>query len=142
MVAGKYKSKIGYLCCTSAMKKSLLILLLCAYSLSTMGVGFGEFYCCGKLKSTFIALAAGNKEKCSKEGCCKTKYQFFKVKDNHLASADIHLPAKHFTALHFYTPVFVPVFFVQPPVPANQSHAPPLYDDNLPLYLTNNVFRI
>lgn len=124
------------------MKKLILILLICAYSLSTMGVGFGEFYCCGKLKSKFISLADTNKEKCTKEGCCKTKYQFFKLKDNHLASADIHLPAKHFTALYFYTPAYIPVVFTQQTVSANRSHAPPLYDDDKPLYLSNCVFRI
>ena len=124
------------------MKKLILILLICAYSLSTMGVGFGEFYCCGKLKSKFISLADTNKKECTKEGCCKTKYQFFKLKDNHLASADIHLPAKQFTALYFYTPAYTPVLFAQQTVFTNRSHAPPLYDDDGPLYLSNCVFRI
>lgn len=124
------------------MKKILLILLICAYALSTMGVGLGEFYCCGKLKDKFISLADTNKKECTKEGCCKTKYQFFKVKDNHLASADIHLPAKHFTVLYFYAPAYTPVSFVQQTAPAHRSHAPPQYDDNKPLYLSNCIFRI
>ncbi|TKK70179.1 hypothetical protein FC093_05365 [Ilyomonas limi] len=124
------------------MKRIFLILLICAYAVSTMGVGFGEFYCCGKLKSKFITLADNNKEKCTKEGCCKTKYQFLKLKDNHVASADIYLPAKHFAALHFYAPAFITLSPERPSVPTNRSHAPPLYDDGLPLYLSNCIFRI
>ena len=124
------------------MKKLSLILLICAYALSTMGVGFKEFYCCGKLKSVLVTLADNNKQQCTKEGCCKTKYQFLKLKDNHLASADIHLAAKYFTVLHYYTPAYNIIALPQQIVHANRSHAPPLYDDNLPLYLSNCVFRI
>src|SRR6476661_2308717 len=95
------------------MKKFFLILLICAYSLSTMGVGFKEFYCCRKLKSVLVSIEGNSKQQCTKEGCCKTKYQFFKLDDNHLASADIHFPAKHFIALPFYNPAYHIVSFAQ-----------------------------
>jgi hypothetical protein len=124
------------------MKKIFLILLICAYALSTMGVGLKEFYCCGKLKSKFITLTGNNKADCTTEGCCKTKHQFLKLKDNHLASADIYLPTKHFVTLPLYTPAYNILSFAQQAVHINGSHAPPLYDDNLPLYLSNCVFRI
>jgi hypothetical protein len=107
-----------------------------------MGVGFKEFYCCGKLKSVLVALTDNNKQQCTKEGCCKTKYQFLKLNDNHLASTDIYLPAKYFTALHLYIPDYNVITFAQQTVRNNRSHAPPLYDDGLPLYLSNCVFRI
>ena len=124
------------------MKKIFLILLICAYTLSTMGVGLKEFYCCGKLKSKFITLTGNNKADCTTEGCCKTKHQFLKLTDNHLASADIYLPAKHFAAVAFYTPAYHILSFAQQAVHTHNSHAPPLYDDDLPLYLSNSVFRI
>jgi len=124
------------------MKKIFLILLICAYALSTVGVGFKEFYCCGKLKSTFIALTDNSKANCTMDGCCKTKYQFLKLKDNHLASADIYMPVKHFAALPFHTTTYNIISFAQQAAHINGSHAPPLYDDDLPLYLSNCVFRI
>jgi hypothetical protein len=123
------------------MKKIFLILLICAYTLSTMGVGLKEFYCCGKLKSKFITLTGNNKADCTTEGCCKTKHQFLKLNDNHFASADIYRPAVHFAVLSFYTPAYHITSFTQQVENANGSHAPPLYD-NLPIYLSNCVFRI
>ena len=124
------------------MKKIVLILLICADALSTMGVGFKEFYCCGKLKSVLVSIADTNKQACTKEGCCKTKYQFLKLNNNHVASVDVSLPAKYFAVLHLYTPVFNSVLFTPQSVQANDSHAPPLYGDDLPIYLSNCVFRI
>jgi hypothetical protein len=124
------------------MKKIFLILLICAYALSTMGVGFKEFYCCGKLKSKFITLTGNKKADCTTEGCCTTKHQFLKLKDNHLASTDIYFPAKHFAVLSFYTPAYYIASFAQQAVHTNGSHAPPLYGNDLPLYLSNCVFRI
>jgi hypothetical protein len=124
------------------MKKIFLILLICAYALSTMGVGLKEFYCCGKLKSKFITLTGNSKTDCTAEGCCKTKHQFLKLNDNHLAGADIYLPAKHFIALPFYTPAYNLLSFAQQTAHINGSHAPPVYDKDLPLYLSNCVFRI
>src|SRR4051794_7936713 len=121
------------------MKKIFLILLICAYALSTMGVGLKEFYCCGKLKTKFLTLTGNNKADCTMEGCCKTKHQFLKLKDNHLASADIYLPAKHFATLPFFTSVNLTDSFAQQAVHTNRSHGPPLYDDDLPLYLSNCV---
>ena len=89
-----------------------------------------------------LAIIQGTIEQCTKEGCCKTKYQFIKLNDNHLASADIHLSAKLFTALYLYTPAYNAISFAQQIVHTNQNHAPPLYDDDLPLYLSNCVFRV
>lgn len=124
------------------MKRILLILLICAYSLSTVGVGFKEFYCCGKLKAVLITLDNSNKQGCTKEGCCKTRQQFLKLQDNHIASANVFLPANHLAVLHCYTPAFNTTSFNQQSVQANHTHAPLLYDDDLPIYLSNCVFRI
>ncbi len=128
------------------MKKFALILLICIYSLSTVGFSLKEFYCCGKLKSVTVALAQDTKQKCSKgdekSGCCNNKYQSFKVKDKHFAVSDLKIPAKHFTDLTLFTPVFQQISFAsQQSATANKSHAPPLHT-SVPIYIYNCVFRI
>ncbi len=54
-----------------------------------------------------VAIADDAKDKCgkgnTKDGCCKTKYQYFKVKDSHLVTADLTTPEKLFTDLHTLT---------------------------------------
>src|SRR5688572_10806484 len=94
------------------MKKISLILLICIYSLSSFGVSFKEFYCCGKLKSISVSVLPDAKNNCNKdrtdEGCCKTKYQYFKVEDKHLTVAVADVPSK----FSFEAVPFIPSFFV------------------------------
>lgn len=128
------------------MKKIVLILLISIYSLSTFGVSLKEFYCCGKLKSVTLTLANEGKEKCgkgdSKNGCCKTKIQSFKVKDSHLAAAHLATPLKYYTELYNFTTSLQPVAFANCEAEVtNGSHAPPLYR-GVPVYISNCVFRI
>lgn len=128
------------------MKKFALILLICSYSLSTVGFSLKEFYCCGKFKSVAVALAPDTKQKCSKgdekSGCCKTKYQYFKVKDNHLASAHVATPLNCFSELHTIVPSYQSISFVTLEIDViNGNHAPPLHT-GVPIYLSNCVFRI
>ncbi|MEJ7678313.1 MAG: hypothetical protein WKG06_10720 [Segetibacter sp.] len=81
-----------------------------------MGFSFKQFYCCGKLKSTTFSLVQQDKNECGKgnekNGCCDNKYQFFKVKDNHITADEVHSPVKHFVDLHIYTPSFQGISFV------------------------------
>lgn len=126
------------------MKRTVLILLTCIYSLSTFGVSLKQFYCCGKLKSVTISLAKDCRDKCSKgdndDNCCKTKYQFFKVKDKHFASAQ--LAVKHYASPISFKPSYQNVFFVSEPVNIiNGRHTPPLYS-GVPIYISNCVFRV
>lgn len=129
------------------MKKAALILLLSLYTLSVAGIGIKQFYCCGKLKSTSISFTREAKEKCKngdeKSDCCKTKYQTFKVKDSHIAAADISSPAKHFTDVHLITPSFdiITALVTGPVNHTNESHAPPLHH-GVPIYILNCVYRI
>lgn len=92
------------------MKKAAIILLICVYSLATMGFSLKQFYCCGKLKSVTFSLLQEAKDKCGngddKTGCCDSKFQFFKVKDNHISADQADFPFKHFIDLHLYTPSF------------------------------------
>ena len=128
------------------MKRTALLLLICIYSLSTFGVSLKEFYCCGKLKSVTVTLQEYENQKCNKRddknGCCKTKFQFYKVTDKHFGSNILTGPVKHFTELPLFTTyiqIISPV--VQQAEIANSNHAPPLYN-GVPAYISNCVFRI
>ncbi|MEJ7768459.1 MAG: hypothetical protein WKF89_11655 [Chitinophagaceae bacterium] len=127
------------------MKKIVLILLICSYSLATMGFSLKEFYCCGKLKSVTVELTPNKKQTCNKgdgSGCCDNKYQFYKVKDNHLSGKAVDIPLKYFTDLDLFTSVIQSISFsIQEIDVMNGSHAPPLYT-GVPIYLSNCVFRI
>ena len=127
------------------MKKIAAILLLSIYSLTTLGIGIRQFYCCGKLKSTNITLLQETKEKCNNadgmKGCCKTKFKSLKVKDNHVAGNSNTPLIKHFTDLDIPTPVFeLKAVVNEPAVVANISHAPP--GKNIPLYIFHCTYRI
>ena len=128
------------------MKKVVLILLICSYSLATMGFSLKEFYCCGKLKSVTIELTPNRKQTCSKgnekSDCCDNKYQFFKVKDSHVASKDVNNSLKYFTDLNLFTPTFQKILFSSSKIfVANRSNAPPIHS-GVSTYLFNCVFRI
>lgn len=128
------------------MKKISLILLTAIYSLSTLGIGVKQFYCCGKLKSTDITFVQkDSKDKCGKGsmgGCCQTKFKSLKVKDTHIAADGISNPVKHFTNLHLFAPSFGVTVLANEPTPiANSSHAPPAHY-GIPVYILNCNFRI
>lgn len=128
------------------MKRLCVILLLCFYSLATMGFGLKQFYCCGKLKSVTLLLVHEAKDNCGKgddkSGCCDHKYQFFKVKDNHVSACRADFPVKHFVDLPLYTPSFHDISFVsQKTTTAYKSNAPPIHRGNT-IYLYHCVFRI
>lgn len=128
------------------MKKISLILLIAIYSLSTLGIGVKQFYCCGKLKSTDITFVQkDSKDKCGKGsmgGCCQTKFKSLKVKDTHIAADDIGNPVKHFADLHLFTPSFELIALANEPINiANPSHAPPTHH-GIPVYILNCNFRI
>jgi len=127
------------------MKKVALILLICSYSLATMGFSLKEFYCCGKLKSVTVELTPNKKQTCNKgdgSGCCDYKYKFYKVKDNHLSGKAIDISLKYFTDLDLFTSEVQSISFVTQEIDViNGSHAPPLYT-GVPIYISNCVFRI
>ena len=128
------------------MKKIALIFLISIYTLSVLGIGIRQFYCCGKLKSTSITLILEVKEKCGKsdamKGCCKTKFKNFKIKDSHVAADEIAGFVKHFTELHLSIPSFeIKALANEPIVVANTSHAPP-ERHAVPIYILHCAYRI
>ena len=129
------------------MKKIILILLICSYSLATMGFSLKEFYCCGKLKTVSLAIETTTTEKCSKgdstsDDCCQTKYQFFKVKDNHVSAAKTILQGSFVSILDTQFPALQDgSFSCIKENTSYQSNAPPLHN-GVPVYLSNCVFII
>lgn len=128
------------------MKKAGLILLICIYSLVTMGFSLKQFYCCGKFKSATFSLMQASQKNCSegdgKAGCCDTKYKFFKVKDKHITAEKVKSLVPTFVELLFVSPSFQEFSFTNyQPVIAHSSHAPPLRT-GIPSYIYNCVFRI
>ena len=128
------------------MKKVIAILLFSIYSVSTLGVNLKSFYCCGKLKSVTVSVTQDQQQKYAKNDgmndCCKTKYQFYKVKDNHVAADVINTPVLHFINLHLFTSSFEVLNYPSEEVyVAYQSNAPPLFH-TVPDYIFNCVFRI
>ena len=122
------------------MKKAGIILLLSIYSLSILGVNLKKFYCCGKLKSVTVTIGRETANR-TDDGCCKTRYQSFKVKDHHVNTAVVSLPQKNCIDL---LPV-LSFFEVQPESlkidRTNSSHDPP-GKQTTPSYILNRIFRI
>ena len=114
------------------MKKITVILLIGIYTLSTLGIGINQFYCCGKLKSTDITFVQSPKEKCvngnAMSGCCKTEFKSLQIKDTYISADAITAPAKHFTDLHIFTPSFNLLSIAYAPATiTHTSNAPPLH---------------
>ena len=128
------------------VKRFILILLISIYTTATVGVGVRSFYCCNKLQSVNIVFTNATKEKCGMANatgsCCKFKYQFFKVKDSHVAFEEISSPAKYFAHLPIFFPSFQVTIFAPTQISAaHRSHAPPIHSGT-PLYLFNCIYRI
>ena len=121
------------------MKKATLIFLILIYTFSTTGVAVKADYCCNDLKSVQLVLADGAKDK---DGCCKVKYQTFKIKDAHAAADVLVAPALHFTFIHtLYSCFQLNDLVYKITDHFADIHAPPLYQTT-PVYIFNCVFRI
>lgn len=128
------------------MKKITVILLLSIYSVSTLGLSLKSFYCCGNLKTVTVSFSQDEQQEFAKDNgirdCCKTKYQFFKVKDNHVAGDVINIPALYFSYSHLFTPSLPVINNPSEQINiANKSNAPPLIP-GVTSYIFNCVFRI
>ncbi|MDP1842398.1 MAG: hypothetical protein Q8K64_03170 [Sediminibacterium sp.] len=128
------------------MKKILLLLLIGIYTTASIGFSIKQFYCCNKLKSTSIAFTTSSDKKCGmdadKDFCCKTTYQYFKVKDNHLGEPGFNGLTKDFVDVELIHPTFsLNLGFTKTNEAAYFSNPPPL-NNGIPIYLLHCVYRI
>ena len=128
------------------MKRIAVIFFTLIYLLSTSGVAWSNFYCCGKFKESYWFQFHNSSKDCKgnkKAGCCDTKSFFAKVKDNHSPSSTIKVTGAKINALFYST--FVAVFNFRKasiePLSFAFLHAPPLISKQ-PVYLSLNNFRI
>lgn len=74
--------------------------------------------------------------------CCKTTYQYFKIKDSHLGETGILSIPKAFTDLE----LTYPLVSLTPAVKKAHSVAyysnPPPFNNGIPLYILDCVYRI
>ena len=124
------------------LKKISLILLISIYAISALGIGVTGFYCCGKLQSLNITLNQNSTQnKDNKNRCCQSKYQFFKIKDNHVAADHINSPVKLFTEANLFTASYQPVLYsFHKIIFTNFGNAPPLYN-GVPRHISNCTFQ-
>lgn len=121
------------------MKVAAVIFLIFIYAFSTTGVSLKGSYCCGKLQSVKLTLADYGKDT---EGCCKTKYQSFKIKDTHAAADALAVPVLHPVIVNFLSPVFQTLACSSTrAIVVNNSHAPPLHT-GVPVYISDCIYRI
>lgn len=74
--------------------------------------------------------------------CCKTKFQFFKIKDSYVTADVVDSPDLHFIDFHLIYSSFKSVnYFSQDIHIPHRSNAPPLLH-SVPDYILNCVFRI
>jgi hypothetical protein len=127
------------------MKKTLVILVLLAYGLSSTGMTLHFHYCCGKLDA--ITLSSYTKKVCptqsvSGKGCCDNKHIELKLKQDQEPGAKEAGTHKVLPSLPGYSSVFYPVY-VKADRPVNEfSTGPPVAASSLPLFMRNRTFRI
>lgn len=127
------------------MKKITIILLLGIYTMSVVGYGVKGFYCCDNLTSVKISFAENahaHAVSTDKSHCCKIKYQYFKVKDNHVGADHLNAPAKFLTEAPVVCVSYQPVSIVSQKINvANSGNAPPLYN-GVPVFIANCSYLI
>lgn len=128
------------------MKRVTAISLLLLYSLTLVGLGVKQFYCCGKLMEVSLGLADATEHACKKDlekkNCCETAFKTLKVEDSHFSAEGVNIPATFFFTL---VGIQVPSWSIEPlierPYHIHYGNGPPLYS-HIPTYMLNCIYRI
>jgi len=128
------------------VKKITLILLIGIYAVSVSGYGIKGFYCCDNLTSVNISFSEITHShpvtSTDKGHCCKTKYQYFKVKDSHFAADHLNAPAKFVAHVQLFSRSSQAFLFASHKVNiSHRSNAPPSYD-GVSLFVANCTYLI
>jgi hypothetical protein len=126
------------------VKRTAIILLSAVYLLSSLGIAANSHYCCGILQST--TLFHDTKPDCKMasqmKNCCKTKKQYFKVKDQHFGAQAISLNVNLFhTIIHPNYHLDLSVADLDIAHAAINNHGPPDWPKT-PFYIQNCTYRI
>ncbi len=126
------------------MKRFAAIIFTLIYLVSSTGVVWSNFYCCGKLKHTYVFGSPDFSKNCKGDketkGCCDTKTVFSKVKDDHSPSAYKANVSDEGKVLSSF-PALIYTFNNTQKKLFSLSHDPPLLSEQ-PVYLALNNFRI
>jgi hypothetical protein len=127
------------------VKRIALILLSAIYLLSCSGIAADSHYCCGALQST--SLSGSSKETCKMntpmKGCCKTKKQYFRVKDQHIGSSAFSFYTKFSPAIAVPFLIFIDGINIPfQDILCFNSNAPPNWRLSTPAYILNCTYRI
>lgn len=142
-----FTTKIPIFAFNNKMKRIAVIFFTLLYLISTSGVAYSSFYCCGKLKTTYFFKTQDLTKNCKGNkklpGCCDTKTYFVKVKDNHSPSQQFKFPDNNFSKQLFtVAQIFAhSLYSVNEETSFTFSHAPPLISKQ-PVYLSVCNFRI
>jgi len=128
------------------MKRVTAICLLLLYSLTLVGLGVKQFYCCGKLKEVSFGLASAAAHHCDMDkehkGCCETAFKTLKVEDSHFSATDVNIPATFFFTL---ANLQLNNWYIEPvldqPFRFKYGNGPPLYN-SIPKYILNCIYRV
>ncbi|MFI5138071.1 MAG: hypothetical protein ACHQIM_09600 [Sphingobacteriales bacterium] len=126
------------------MKRTALLLLTAIYLLSCLGIAADSYYCCGVLQSTSVAESpkTGCKMNVPMKNCCKTKKQYFKVKDQHFTSPVFSLNINLFQKfIHSNYSLALTWPCLTLSHAAFNSHGPPDWP-NTPAYIQYCTYRI
>ncbi len=128
------------------MKKIILVFFTLLYLVSTSGITLSNFYCCGKLKETYIFSHHDYGKNCKgskKPGCCDTKTVCCQVKDNHSPSTKIKVGTPTFNVIIHTTALSLFTFqnLNSETLFSTNLHAPPLLSKQ-PVYLAVSNLRI
>ena len=128
------------------MKRIFILSIALFYLVASSGVTIGKFYCCGKLKETFIVFQNISQENCkgkkSNSGCCKTETFFSKVNDTHSPSVQERTEVD--CSINFLIPLLSVFVFHNTVIQISDYalvHPPPLLSKQ-PVYLSVCSFLI
>jgi hypothetical protein len=127
------------------IKRVSLLIITAIYFVSICGISGSNFYCCGKLKQTYLFTHLNPEKDCKGENktphCCDTKVFFAKVKDNHSPSTQLKVNTNDVSTLLFgAVSVNINTCLTDVSSITYFHHPPPLSE--LPVYLSYNSFRV
>jgi len=140
------------------MKKILVTILALVYLVASMGATVHLHYCMDKLVAWGLGNEKNGKKSCpycgmakttkdkhcisQKDGCCKDEQKQVKIEKDQDATSFQYNFSKQFEVLSSYSLVsYFPTYIISPVLEFPTTHAPP-FEEKVPVFVRNCVFRI